>query len=604
MLKLTIIVLIILINILPLHSGDSLNNVSSNTNIISNYLSHLTLVNLDLSANDFKNLTKIRYSNSGLLSSTTIPEELLTNSLFGYKLTDYFALNSYNDLKYNGDLKIKDISLIENKNLAGISFYNPNYSAKFYFGKEYQKLFGFDSFSNAGRIELRTNLKYSGYFSRAKYNVEKVRRTFKRNYSQQEAEFSTQKIFSPKDNLRFDLNYENLDNDRITGKDSENNPIVQQKKQRLYRMRTNLSYNLSNYINSRFNLSYNTGKYSRRVPDLVDGTDETQFQYTSSIEDDLRIASYWDLDLKHLSSKFKIEVNSKSFVNSITSDDPSQKNILQKNARQRDKEIFEILIANKFEYEISTTDSLGFGISYKSTKEDTPSEDENSDSDRLIAGADIYYTKHYNPWFSNVFRLSSRLQHVVWLKKEYSSGNNILQTLALDAEFDYHYEKIRMRPNIGISVEYISKDFPSLAQKYPGNVIRRFFVSDSVEIFVEEKFPIRFEYFYHYRESGDFDKRSFTQTINNKKEELILRSLLYYRNVNDDLFGIGMRYFSLNDSMGSSDINSFGPESEIILNVFGNWRLVMRTWLEFRLEEGSEQYTTIPNLNLTTEIGL
>ena len=604
MLKLTIIVLIILIDILPLHSGDSLNNVSSNTNVISNYLTHLTLINLDLNSNNLNNLTNIRYFNSGLLSSTTLPEELLTKSLFSYKLTDYFALNSYHDLKYNGDLIIKDISLVENKNLAGINFYNPNYSAKLYFGKEYQKLFGFDSFSNAGRIELRTNLNYSGYVSRAMYNVEKVRRTFKRNYSQQEAEFSTQKIFSPKDNLRFDLNYEDLDNDRITGKDSEDNPIIQQKKQRLYGMRTNLSYKLSDFINSRFDLSYNTGNYSRRVPNLVEGSAQTRFQNTSSIEDFLRIANYWDLDLKYLSSKFKIEVNSKSFVNSITSDDPSQKNILQKNARQRDKEIFEILIANKFEYEISVTDSLGFGISYKSTKEDTPSEDENSDSDRLIAGADIYYTKHYNPWFSNVFRLSSRLQHVVWLKKEYSSGNNLLQTLVLDAEFDYHYKKIRMRPKIGISVEYISKDFPGLSQKYPGNVIRRFFVSDSVELLVKEKFPVRFEYFYHYRESGDFDKVSFTQTINNKKEELILRSLLYYRNVNDDLFGIGMRYFSLNDSMGSSDIKSFGPESEIIFNVFGNWRLVMKSWLEFRKEEGREEYTTIPNFNLTTEIGL
>ncbi len=602
--KLIIVSLSMLINVALLHSGDSLSYLSSNSNVYSNYLNHQTMLELSLGNNTFNNIGKATYSASGLINSNTIPEELLANSQFGYNITDYFALKSYNDIKYNGDVKTNNVSLVENKNLIGFGLALENSSANFYYGKEFQQILGFNSFSNAGRLELETSNKYSGYHTDAKYNYNKINRSFNRNYSLHDVRLSTQKLFSPDDRIGVYFDLKNLDNDRIIGSVNENNPVIQEKKQKLYNIGTKLAFRLGNNVSSQFSLYYSSGKYSKNVPIFGDEQKDIHYQNTTNIEDVLKFSNNLDLDLKFLSNRLTIEMNSRSFINSITSTDENKKSLLKKNARERDKEIFEILIANKFKYKISIADTIGINVSYKSSKEDTPSDNENSDSDRLLASAELFYIKHYSPLFSSVFKLGSRLQHIVWLKKEYSAGNNVLQTLLLDAGFYYNYNRVSLKPKIGISVEYLSKDFPSLSEKYSGKAIRRFFVSDSITVTLKERFPIHIEYYYHYRESGDYDKKSFTQTINNKKEEFILRSLLYYKNENEDLFGIGLRYFLLRDGVVNSNVDSFGPEAEIVLRVFDKWKLSLKSWLEFRLDGNSEKFMTVPNINLNTEIGI
>ena len=248
-------------------------------------------------------------------------------------------------------------------------------------------------------------------------------------------------------------------------------------------------------------------------------------------------------------------------------------------------------------YKLNPKNIFETAFSYGIYREDTPSEQENSDNDIQ----NINFRGNYKHIFSDEFEaniaVSSRFQNFVYLKSQFSSGNFTQRSLKLNPFFYYRLKNFQWFPNMQIAVEYLSFDFPTRLGEIRGNAKRHVYYQDTLQVELTSRYFTRLQTQYHYRETGNFNWDEFTQTITSEKSEFFTKLMVFNRYNNKLQLGLGIRYYDLLDTRDNLKIYSYSPETDIMYT-FEKLRFELRGWYEYQFN--NKQLRTIPNLYMMT----
>ena len=604
---------IVLILLISLTISKSYSQSDSTNNTI-NYGFNKIINNMDFVAsanvNENSSFGNIKWS-MDYLGIATMPRIDFRDNLqsnFVYEVPSYGistfklrqSINYYGEEQFTGET-LPFNQLMENQGQLGLGLkLDPFNQFNVYYGIEYHKQAGYDSQGNTFFTDLNIDQVFAGYKINLNADHLDSKRSFNRNYERSNLISSIFKNFDANNRLSFDLSLYSLQNDIIQASDQLITvPDVETRREQRADLNLTMNYSLTDKIKANSRLIYggNLFRERHRIYDqesprtgVTESRDETSYIIQNNFFMKFNSSNHTiQVQLDFLENDFEV-------INHDI-ENPIELENLEKSAFNRDKNNQNTLISYTGAYKITDEDHLQAAVSYGIYREDTPSDDENSDNDVLNINSSVIYSKFFSEVFEMNLLLSSRYQKFVYLKSEFSSGNFTQRSLKLNPYFAYRLNRFRWYPNFQIAVEYLSFDFTTRLGEIRGNAKRHMFYRDSLFIDLSNSYYLKFDSQFHFRETGNFNWNEFTQTITDEKTELFSKLMVFNR-LNDKLqVGLGSRLYRLVDTREGLKIRSISPETDIIL-IVNNTKFELRGWYEFQLI--NDRTRNIPNIFLNT----
>ena len=589
---------------------DVLNTISYGFNKNINNMDFIADADLNFKTSFGNYSFKMNYFGIATLPKIDFRDNLNSNFLFSYPINTFSEVLFLQSVDFYGEEQFFDDNIPVNKllksnSLAGLglkNIFNSNFNI--YYGLENQEQSGFISNGNTLFSELSHASSYEDYKLNADANLISSKRTFDRTYQNSNASVRVNKSFDQNNRISIAYTHYGLVNDIIqTQNAQELEPDIETRDELRSNIELNLDFALDDNINNRsiFNYATNNNSESHRFYNVssprtgvLEERNEQLYSFRNqTIHKTEKVENKFQLELILLRKNFNV-VNKFNVSPSVLVD-------LERSAFNKDKENNSILMSYTNKLELNSRSYLTSGFTYGIYREDTPSEEENSDNDDQNVNFNMDYSYRLNDHFQMNIAANARYRNFVYLKKEFSSQNFTQRSLSINPYFRYQFDDLVWLPDFQIAVEYISFDFKSNIGQSRGNIKRFLYYKDTLQYKISNDLSIDYQSQFLFREAGNFNWDSFTQTISNNKLEL-LSKLIFYNRINDDLyFGIGFRYYKLNDERDKLLINSYSPETDLKIRI-GSTSLQLSGWYEFQFN--NKRFQTIPNLYLNTLIDI
>ncbi len=261
-------------------------------------------------------------------------------------------------------------------------------------------------------------------------------------------------------------------------------------------------------------------------------------------------------------------------------------------------------------WRVSNTDSLQADFYLSMYREDTPSEQNNNDKDRLNLSTRLAYAKRLSSLLSFNIGLETRQTHLVYLKAERSGQNYWTRFLGLNPRIYFKTDNLLMNPSMHVYARYMIYDYESASPTVRSLSTREVEYSDSIRISLNHKYSIQSRLLFRYYENGSLFWDSFSELPETGNFEQFTK-IMFLLEKPVYTAGLGIRYYRfvqerLNTSPGSpagsaTDHLSYGPETYLSINL-KNTTLYFSGWYEF--QHINDNIQGIPNFSMSTAIKL
>jgi hypothetical protein len=238
-------------------------------------------------------------------------------------------------------------------------------------------------------------------------------------------------------------------------------------------------------------------------------------------------------------------------------------------------------------YGFSKSDKLIFSLYYNKLRYDTPSENNDDDRDEILSILRLGYSKDLSPFFQAFINTEATISHVVYLFAGRSSNNNINRVLRLKTGGYYKGANVTSLNTFEVSANYTVYDFEDLSSSLRSVSFRQFIATDSSKILLSKIFAFIVTGYVKLSEQADLNWSDFAERPTRYLQEIFADPMLALI-FNRSLFGMGLRYFSLNTfkydeltRIPDTKYLSIGPIIEIIYNIYDSLNLKIDGWYEF-----------------------
>lgn len=279
-------------------------------------------------------------------------------------------------------------------------------------------------------------------------------------------------------------------------------------------------------------------------------------------------------DEKHVAKSFQ---GADEFFFNSRSEDESRKNNNSKRATLAFKGIFNL----------SGTDKLTLSAYHNKLRYDTPSDQNDDDRDEILSILRLRYSKNLSPFFQAFINTEATVSHIVYLFASRSSNNNINRVLRFAAGGFYSGAQITSLNTFEVSANYTVYDFEDLSTSLKSLSFRQFTATDSSHILFSKNFGIVITGYVKLSQQADLNWKDFAERPTRYLREVYADPMIEIK-YKEAIFGIGMRYFSLDtykydkrNKKPDTGYRSIGPLMEILYSIYNSLYLKINGWYEF-----------------------
>jgi len=312
--------------------------------------------------------------------------------------------------------------------------------------------------------------------------------------------------------------------------------------------------------------------FDTKIEELGIGAESSLLYRTENIDGALRL-NYIERDEKHIIKKF--DGVDESFY--------EQRKELDSRKNNNSGRATISLLGN---VQISNTDRLSVSMFHSKLKYDTPSINNDDDRDELLSIARIRYSKFLSPFFEMFANLEGTHSHIVYLFASRSANNNINRVLRFSTGGYYQGAQFSSLNNFEVSANYTVYDFEDVASNLRSISFRQFTATDSTRWNLSNSFVLIINAYIKITDQGDLDWDEFAERPTRYLEEIFATPKVGYV-MNNALFALGVRYFSLNTfnydektRIPHTNFLTVGPLLEIVVGSPSLY-LKVNSWYEF-----------------------
>ncbi len=312
--------------------------------------------------------------------------------------------------------------------------------------------------------------------------------------------------------------------------------------------------------------------FDTKIEELRIGAESSLIYRTANIDGVLRL-NYIERDEKHIAKR--IEGVDESFY--------EQRKELESRKNNNSGRAAISLLGN---IQISNTDRLSVSMFQSKLKYDTPNINNDDDRDELLSIARIRYSKFITPFFEMFANVEGTYSHIVYLFASRSANNNINRVLRFSTGGYYYGAQFSSLNNFEVSANYTVYDFEDVASNLRSISFRQFTATDSTRWSLSNKFTLIINAYIKLTDQGDLNWDDFAERPKRYLEEIFATPKVGYV-MNNALFALGIRYFSLNtfnyeekNRIASTKFLTVGPLLEIVIESPSLY-LKVNGWYEF-----------------------
>ncbi len=312
--------------------------------------------------------------------------------------------------------------------------------------------------------------------------------------------------------------------------------------------------------------------FDSKIEELGIGAESSLLYRTGNLDGALRL-NYVERDEKHIAKR--MEGVDESFFEQRKEIDS------RKNSNSGRATIS--LLGN---IQIGNAGRLSISMFHSKLKYDTPSINNDDDRDELLSIARIRYSKFISPFFEMFANVEGTYSHIVYVFASRSANNNINRVLRFSTGGYYHGAQFSSLNNFEVSANYTVYDFEDVASNLRSISFRQFTATDSTRWNFSKKFTLIINGYIKLTDQGDLDWDEFAERPTRYLEEIFTTPKVGYV-MNNALFALGLRYFSLNtfnydkkDRIPDTKFLTVGPLLEIVIGSPSLY-LKVNSWYEF-----------------------
>jgi len=386
--------------------------------------------------------------------------------------------------------------------------------------------------------------------------------------------------------------------------------IVETRVENRFSLGTDLQIQMGNFVSSQFQISVDQAAIPRGfrssitlVPQtsIIRTLGELQFSTQGSLQynyKDYR-QNVW---LQYVSRK---EENQVSVAFPLL---PFEETELRRSEFNRDNGTSRLRIGTDIFTKVFTTDTIQFSTSIGILRYDTPSEINRDDRDEQTLIGTLLYGKRINDVTAIQYYFSGQSTHLVYLKKERSSLNNVNSILKLGTNFLVNSSKFTTVTSLELLANYTVYDF-EIPEQIRSFSFRQILFRDSTVLSLSSKYYLEARAYIRYFERGRLYWDTFSELPELQSLETFFRVLFYASVSKECKLGIGSRFYSMQQknllqrNAISSDISQTvpGPEVDIRYLISENSFISLTGWYEFQRSSGILT-RELPNVSLLSRI--
>lgn len=312
--------------------------------------------------------------------------------------------------------------------------------------------------------------------------------------------------------------------------------------------------------------------FDTKIEELGIGAESSLLYKTNNIEGALHL-NYFERDEKHLTKRF--EGVDESFY--------EQKKELESRKNNNSGRATISLLGK---INLSSTDRFSVSIFHSKLKYDTPSLNNDDDRDEILSIARLRYSKFLSPFFELFVNLEGTYSHIVYIFASRSANNNINRVLRFSTGGYYRGARFSSLNNFEVSANYTVYDFEDVASNLRSISFRQFTATDSTRWNISKKIALIVNGYVKLTNQGDLDWEEFAERPRRYLQEIFATPKLAYL-MNNALFALGIRYFSLNTfnyeertKIPDTKFLTIGPLLEIVIGSPSLY-LKVNSWYEF-----------------------
>jgi len=281
---------------------------------------------------------------------------------------------------------------------------------------------------------------------------------------------------------------------------------------------------------------------------------------------------------------------------------------LRKSEFNRDNNSLRLRVGTDLNTYFSTEDTIRFSSSIGILRYNTPSELNRDDRDEQTVITTMVYGKRISEYANIQYFFTGQSTHLVYLKKERSSLNNVNSILKLGTNFFVKSNKFTSATSLELLANYTVYDF-EVPEQVRSFSFRQLLFRDSTTFSLSPKYFIEARAYIRYFERGRLYWESFSELPELQSMETFIRLLIYTKPNDNLLLGFGSRFYSMQQknllirNALSSDISQSvpGPEVDIRYILPNNSYISLSGWYEFQRTNGILT-RELPNVTLNSLI--
>ncbi|MDQ1265355.1 MAG: hypothetical protein QG635_505 [Bacteroidota bacterium] len=461
-------------------------------------------------------------------------------------------------------------------------------------------------FNGAG---ILSNHNWEGYLVNSQISGEYIRLSLDRLNTDLDARANLTKQFDSENRIGFDFRYKKMKRDMLLllGSTNMSDINVESRNEDLFDAALSLDFKLWS-IFSGIRLGMNGASINRSYRNyqpalLSSGVERSNTKF------DLSSAGFIRYMSQNYNQSIELSFESKSDEYDISKKFDISKDTeisLRDQEKQMDNSESIVKLTTQSTFIPGINDTIAINLNFKKTQYDTPSDKNDGDNDFFQSITQINYSHRFSSIFKSLITFDLQQTHLVYLKASHSSANRWNRVLRLAPGFVYNTKYLSMKPTFELLANYTVYDF-NYIQSNGSYSKRQISYVDSIMINLKKSINLQTTVVIRYFENGTLYWDTFSEKPQNSNYERFLRSLLNFETGKGTIFGIGFRYYSLDEKnlFNSSGNNrlSIGPETMIKISFNSGSELSFKGWYEFQYINNMKA-RGFPNIFLKTKINI
>ena len=410
---------------------------------------------------------------------------------------------------------------------------------------------------------------------------------------------------------RFFSRYRRLQRDFFTPVGSGfNDLIVETRVENRFSLGSDLQIQFSDLLSSQFQLSVDQAEIPRGFRSAIELVPQTSI-IRSLNELQFSLQGFLQFAFKDYKQNAWVQYVSRKEENKVSVAFPLlpfEESEIRRSEFNRDNNSTRLRVGTDISSLVFSSDTIRFSTSVGILRYDTPSEFNRDDRDEQTIIGSLVYGKRISDIASIQYFFTGQSTHLVYLKKERSSLNNVNSILKIGTNFELNASKFSSLTSLELLANYTVYDF-ELPEQVRSFSFRQLLFRDSTTLSLTSKYFLEARAYVRYFERGRLYWETFSELPELQSLEAFVR-LMVYTNVNERFkMGIGSRFYGmyqknllLRNAISSDIAQSVpGPEVDIRYFLSENFFISLTGWYEFQRSNGVLT-RELPNVTLLSRI--